>query len=440
MAYKSPFSDMNDLIAEYGMIPEGCKILCAVSGGADSIYLLTRLNEIRNLTEFTVVAAHYNHRLRGGESDRDEAFVREFCAGRGIPCVIGSGDVCAEAKKCGKGIEETARRLRYAFLRETAEQVGAELIATGHTADDNAETVLLHLIRGTGLQGLTGIPPRRGNLIRPLLTTTRKTIEDYLRRYGVPHIEDSSNGDDAFRRNQVRHQIIPLLDEITPGFTERMRDTARYLRADNDFLNAQAAMICQNARWAEDNVVIEAHFVAQAPNAVAPRVARRLMEMMGDGDTDCSAAHLNAVVDLCRGDDPSAVCFLPNGLLAQRVYRELLLTTAQEPPPPFEAISLTEGENPIPGTGWTVAVSGTASTALLARPRRQGDEITLPGRNNKTIKKLFIDEKIPRREREQIPVIADDHGVLALAGFGPNTAHPQYGQIEILCKKEENRQ
>lgn len=434
MAYKSPFLD---LIDEYGMVPKGCAVLCAVSGGADSVYLLWCLNQLQNVREFKLIAAHYNHHLRGAESDRDETFVRDLCAQRGIPCVIGGGDVAAEAKKCGKGIEETARRLRYAFLRETAERVGSDLIATGHTADDNAETMLLHLIRGAGLQGLTGIAPRRGDLIRPLLTTTRKTIEEFLRLYSIPHIEDSSNEDDAFSRNKVRHQIIPLLDEINPWFTERTCDTIRYLRTDNDFLNAQAAIICQNARWAEDNVVIEAHYIADAPNAVAPRAARRLLEMMGDGDTDCSAAHLNAIVDLTRGDDPSAVCFLPNGLLVQRVYKDLLFTTEADPKP-FEAVALHQGENPIPGTPWTVRVSAPLP-GLVARPRKVGDEITLPGRGTKTIKKLLIDEKIPRRAREQIPVIADENGVLCVAGFGMNAAHGEYGKIEITFTENQKK-
>lgn len=437
MATKNPFSDINDLIDEYDMVPEQGTVLCAVSGGADSVYLLCRLQDLQSLRPFHLVAAHYNHRLRGAESDRDEAFVRDLCAKRDIPCLVGGGDVAEEATRRGKGIEETARAMRYAFLQGAAEECGAARIATGHTADDNAETLLLHLIRGSGLQGLAGIPPRRDNLIRPLLTTTRQSIEDYLRLYDIPHMEDSSNRDDAYSRNKVRHQIVPLLEEINPWFTQRMRDTIRYLRADNDFLNAQAAQICQSARWAEDNIVIEARLLAQAPSAVAPRCARRLLEMMGDGDTDCAAAHLNAIVDLCRGDDPSAVCFLPGGVLVQRVYKDLLFTTEADPAP-FAAVALHAGENPVAGTGWTVRVSAP-TPGLVARSRKVGDEITLPKRGTKSVKKLFIDEKIPRRLRDQIPVVADEDGVLALAGFGWNTAHPAYGTIELTFKKQERR-
>jgi tRNA(Ile)-lysidine synthase len=427
------------LATEYGMLPPGGRVLCAVSGGADSMCLLHLLAGLAGADGFSLAAAHYNHHLRGAESDRDEDFVRRWCAGHGISLTVWGGDVAGEARRTGQGIEETARRMRYAFLSETAQAVGGALIATAHHADDNAETLLLHLIRGTGLQGLTGIAPRRGNLVRPLLTATRAEVEDYVARHALPYVEDSTNTDMAYTRNKLRHTVMPLLRELNPRITESMSGTARYLRTDNDFLNAQAIALCQNARWAEDNLVIEAGLIADAPNAVAPRAARRLLEMLGDGDCDCSAAHLNAIVDLCRGDDPSAVCFLPGGKLVQRVYRELLLTSEHAPPAPFAPVPLHEGQNPSPGTCWTVTLCGAVPPGLTARPRQTGDELTLPRRGTKTIKKLFIDEKIPRRKREHIPVVADEAGVLALAGFGVNTAHPAYGEIEISFKRNQEK-
>ncbi len=430
---------VRDLTREYDMLPSGGRVLCALSGGIDSMSLAHLLLSLAEEGGFTVAAAHYNHCLRGAESDRDENFVRAWCAEHGVALLVGAGDVAEEAGRLGRGVEETARRMRYAFLRAAAEELCCDRIATAHNADDNAETLLLHLVRGTGLQGLTGITPRRGELVRPLLTVTRAQIEAYAAEHALPYVEDSSNADAAYTRNRLRHTVMPLLRELNPRLTEALSDTARYLRADNDFLNAQAAAICQNARWAEDNIVIEARFIAEAPNAVAPRAARRLLEMMGDGSVDYSAAHLNAIVDLCRGEDPSAVAFLPNNLLAQRVYRELLLTTQQDAPGPFEPVPLRAGENPIPGTDWTVILNGVPPPGLVARSRRQGDELTLPKRGSKTIKKLFIDEKVPRRERERIPMVADGRGVLAVAGFGGNSAHPAYGEIEIICTRNREK-
>lgn len=434
MAERNILSNLDVLAAEFDMLPRGGVVLCAVSGGADSVCLLHRLAALRETGGFALAAAHFNHRLRGEESERDEVFVRNLVAALGgerVALFVGGGDVRARAGREGMGLEETARAMRYAFLRETAESLGADRIATAHTLDDNAETILLHLIRGTGLQGLTGIAPRRGELVRPLLTTPRSDVEQYLRENNLPHVEDSSNADDRFARNRVRHRLIPLLEELNPGFSGRMGDTARYLRADNDFLNAQAARICQNARWAEDDLVIEARYIAEAPAAIAPRAARRLLEMMGDGDTDCSAAHLSAIVELCRGEDPSAVTFLPGGRMAQRVYKELLLTTQSDSPGPLAAFAPRQGANPVPGTGWTAVLEGPLWPGLELRARRTGDEITLPRRTGKTVKKLFIEEKIPRRERERIPVLADSDGVVALAGFGINTAHPRCGTLAV---------
>ena len=156
------------LTREYAMLSPGSTVLCAVSGGADSMCLLHWLSRREGIT---LHAAHFDHRLRGAESDADAAFVRDWCRENGIPFHLGSADVRARAGEAGRGIEETARDLRYAFLRKTARDLGGAVIATAHNADDNAETLLLHLVRGTGLQGLAGIPPRRDALVRPLLTT-----------------------------------------------------------------------------------------------------------------------------------------------------------------------------------------------------------------------------------------------------------------------------
>ena len=432
-----------------GLLPRGGTVLCAVSGGADSMYLLHRLALLRApfACDFTLVAAHYNHHLRGEESDRDEAFVRQFVEGLvptgsvhtwcwdhqeapepPVKLIVGGGDVAAEAKRRKKGIEETAREMRYAFLYEAARAVGADVIATAHTADDNLETILLHLVRGSGLQGLTGIPPRQGMLVRPLLATTRREIEDYLRLYSIPHIEDSSNADEAYSRNRMRQQVVPLLEGFNPALRENSVDMIRYLRADNDYLNARASELAHQAQVTEEVVSIDAQVIADAPAALAPRIARQLLSLLTGGKTDYSAAHLEAVVRLCRGDDPSAEAHLPGGVTARRVYEKLLLTDCLDPPP-LEPFAPRQGENPIPGTGWTLRLDGDPWPGLVVRHRRTGDEISLSGRPRRSLKKLFIDQKIPRLERERIPVLADGDGVVAVAGLGVNTAHPRYGDV-----------
>ena len=445
------------LTTEYDMLPRGGKVLCALSGGSDSMCLLHLLSAMAEEGGFTLCAAHYNHHLRGAESDEDAAFVARWCEEYHIPCTLGEGDVAAEAAKRNQGLEETARQLRYAFLTETAEALGCSRIATAHNADDNLETLLLHLTRGAGLHGLAGIPPRRGELVRPLLTTPRADIEAYLEAHHIPHVEDSTNTDTKYARNKLRSQVIPVLRELNPKLTQRSAETMSYLRADNDYLNAQAAMACRHARWAEDDLVIEARYIAELPTAIAPRAVRRLLEMTGDGNTDCSAAHLKAVVDLAVGEDPSAVAFLPNGRLAQRVYKELLITTQGESPPFAPCPLQLDGETAPEGTDWRCScrpvtcpppdqrqpgayyLTQEAHGPLTLRPRQTGDELALPGRDTKTLKKWMIEQKIPRRDRERIPVLADERGVLAVAGLGPHRtrmAEPGQPAWEVRFWKE----
>ena len=425
-----------ELSSEYAMLPPGTAVLCALSGGADSMCLLHWLTRQPGVI---VRAAHFHHHLRGAESDADAAFVRAQCAALGVPLTVDGADVAAAAKEAGTGIEETARALRYAFLQAAAARLGCDVIATAHNADDNAETLLLHLARGTGLQGLTGIPPRRDNLVRPLLTTSRAEILAYLAQHGLPHREDSSNTDERYARNKLRAQVMPVLRELNPRFPDSAAAAIRSLRIDNGYLNAQAARVCLNARWAEDDLVIEARYIADLPPALAPRAARRLLELAG-GSTDCTAAHLNGIVDLCRGDAPSAALNLPHGLTARRVYGDLLLTTQIGPLPPLTETPLHFNGTTTPKNSrwrctcrpcvcpeerkpgiWYLRRDALGPEAVL-RPRRQGDRLAVAGRHGtKSVKKWLIDAKIPRREREQLPLLCDSRGVAALAGFGPET-------------------
>lgn len=430
------------LTTEYDMLPAGGLVLCAVSGGSDSMCLLHYLWTHRAQGGYSLAAAHFDHNLRGGESRRDAQFVADWCREQGIPCHLGSGDVRAEAGARGLGVEETARAMRYDFLRATAQAVGADRTATAHNADDNAETLLLHLVRGSGLQGLTGIPPRRDDLVRPLLTTPRAEIEAYLEEYGVPHVEDSTNADTQYARNRLRHQVMPVLRELNPRLIESLNTAVANLRGDNDYLNARAAMAASAARWAEDDLVIRAELVAGEPDPIAVRMVRWMFAQMGE--TQFRSAHLKSVVELARGEDPSAVVFLPHGMMAQRIYEELLLTASAQALPPFRPVALApDGTTAVADIGWTFtcrpAVCPDQPPAdaghfflsrakvrgdITVRPREAGDEVALPRRDNKSVKKLFIDSKVPRRDRGRVPLLADgDRRVLYVGGFGPDAPH-----------------
>ena len=454
MAHSSPFHGLNALIETYGMIPPGSTVLCACSGGADSVYLLHRLYLLRERMGFRLAAAHYNHQLRGEESRRDEAFVRRFVAQwcgpaqvdghelPGVPLYVGRGDVAAQAGELGRGLEETAREMRYAFLRETAAELGGALIATAHTADDNGETILLHLLRGSGLRGLTGIRPVGEGLIRPMLTTTRAQVEEYLRLYGLPHVEDSSNRDESFSRNRLRWQVVPELEDMCPGFARRTAETAALLRTDEDYLTGLAEKAVADLLPRAGTLRLPAAAVGDLSDALAPRAARLLLARLRDGDTDLAAPHLGGVVALCRGRDPSARLDLPEGITARREY-EMLVLTRETAPPALEEASL-----PMPGqlrTGeWTLTCAAAVyqgepqsgrefwlagAEGLTVRPRRTGDRLERPGRPGRTVKKIMIDQKLPRHLRDTVPVLDSGGRVAAVAELGPDAAFlPRLGE------------
>ncbi len=445
------------LCAQYDMLPEGAHVLCAVSGGADSMCLLHLLRAVAEEWGFTLQAAHFNHKLRGEESQRDENFVRTQCNAWKISLLCECADVRAEAAKSGRGVEETARYLRYEFLERAAVQCGATHIATAHTANDNAETMLFHLARGTALQGLTGIPPRRGNVVRPLLTCTRAEVEEYCVRNGVSHVEDTTNHDQTYTRNYLRYTVLPQLERVNPRTVEHMSDAARYLRLDQDYLETQARLIADQGQETENGFVISTCLIREAHPAIAGRVVRNLMNRVGI-QSNGTSAHVEAILKLCCSEDPSGRCDLP-GVKVHRMYDKLVFSVEGDQSGKAQAVLLQRnGTTEYGMTGWSVScrkglcpqetgknpahfylacdkIQGT----MLLRPRQIGDEIKLPGRPGKSLKKLMIDEKIPLNYRDRIPVLADEQGVIALAGIGPDEARlacPGEEAFEITFTKE----
>ena len=399
---------LTSFVRRYDLIQPGDEVVCAVSGGADSVALLFALYLLQEKLDFTLRAAHFNHQLRAGESDRDEAFVRNLCDRYDIPLVVGTGAV----KAGKKGLEAAAREARYAFFRTLPGK-----IATAHTANDNTETVLLHLVRGTGLNGLGGITPKTDRIIRPMLGITRQEVLDFLQEYCLQYVTDSSNDTDAFLRNRLRHHVMPLLEAENPRLAENLSAMALQLRQDEAYLQESA----------EKSATLEVSALRQMAPAMRSRILDRFLKESGVPEPEYR--HICLVQDLIFSQKPSARAELPGGVTIERCYDYLRVMDSTS----FEPVRLQcPGETVIPSLGlkvqcrqaeeiintdWTFTLS--VSGQVWLRSRKTGDEIRLPG-GSKSLKKLYIDRKIPASQRHLIPVLASDEGVLAVGGIGAN--------------------
>ena len=432
----------------FDLIPPGSGVLCALSGGADSMYLLCRLLEGRARYGWTVQAAHLNHGLRA-TARRDEDFVRSWCETWDVPLTVGHGDVSGYAGRESLSIEEAGRVLRYALLEETAAREGLSLIATGHHAGDNAETVLMNLIRGCGLNGLTGIPERRGNIVRPMLQVERREIEGYLTKRSIPHMEDETNADLAYTRNRVRRQLLPLLEELNPRAAAHIASAARRLREDEDELSRQAERLAAQGLDIPEGAAVPVRVLREAPRPLALRACAILLEQVGLGG---GAVHLDGMLALALGDDPSARMDIPGGSV-RRQYDLLALSRGPESPPPG-AMELGAGEQR--WGSWRIICAPAQCPvkaylnpgefylkpgAYSVRPRQEGDKITLGRRPEKAVKKLMIEGRVPAGRRDRVPVLALGELVAAVGGFGPGReclAEPGRPALHIILKAEEN--
>ncbi len=392
-------------IREQNMLTPGDTVVCAVSGGADSVALLFALYLLKEKLGITLEAAHFNHHLRGEESHRDEAFVASLCDRYDIPLHRGSGEIIPGKK----GLEAAARDARYAFLRSLPGK-----IATAHTADDNAETVLMHLIRGTGLKGLGGITPVHGNVIRPMLKVTRREVEAFLEEWCLSHIEDSSNDTDAFLRNRIRHHVMPLLAAENPKIAENLSQMALRLRLDEQFLSEQI----------DSTALPTVETLKTMPEALRSRALEAFLKKSGVREPE--DAHIAMAEALLLSDRPSARASFPGGITIAREYDRLVCLPQREALQ--ETVLPCPGEVCLPGLRITCepaaeristpeAFTVCPTGEIRIRSRRSGDEIRLSG-GSKSLKKLFIDRKIPAARRQQIPVVCDDAGILGVYTIG----------------------
>ena len=422
------------------MLVGGDRVLVAVSGGPDSMALLAVLRALAGNGEFELCAAHFNHLLRGAEGLRDQACAEHVAQRLGVPCVVGS----ATALPRGANLEARARAQRYDFLTAVGAARGCTKIATGHTVDDQAETVMMRLLRGSGRDGLAGIRPvRAGHIIRPLLDCSRHEVLAFLAAEGLPYCEDSSNREQRFLRNRVRHELMPVLRALTPAAVRRLATTAQVAGVESRWLDDHVRGLAAGMVAADGALSVVG--LAQLPPALRGRAVREWLRSRRGDLRQISAAHVDALLALACGDRPNRQRRVPGGGCVRREY-DVLRFAARAPQPatelehvllPGETVRLPSGwqlaaqlvsvvPRRVPVDLWTLVADADAVRApLLVRGVRPGDRIQPFGMTgHRKLQDVFVDRKVPTGVRRHQAIIEADGEILWVPGVIRSASAP----------------
>ncbi|MCJ7426070.1 MAG: tRNA lysidine(34) synthetase TilS [Dehalococcoidales bacterium] len=435
-------------IQEHQLISDGEKLVVAVSGGADSVCLIHILANLQEELKLKLHIAHLNHQLRGAESEADASYVADLARQLAIPATMEKRDVKGYQARERLSLEEAAREVRYSFLAQVAGAIGAERVAVGHTRDDQIETILMHLIRGSGTRGLRGLQPatlwQSGvdslTIIRPLLEISHQETENYCHQHRLTPRLDASNLSLSPLRNRIRQQLLPLLESYNPGVTEALLRTGRIAGDDIDFLDEQVTRLWDEvARQEKKSIILDKKGFDQLPPTLKRYLLRALVERLLGSAKDIEMRHVEEMMSLATKAAGKRLS-LPGGLTFSVEYNRYLLTsdlTALSPLP------LLKGEFPlnIPGEtrlpGWRVEATiikqeemsekddftayldlAKSGDRLMVRPRRRGDRFQPLGlAQPKKLGEFMIDAKIPNTWRGQIPIVCSEEQILWVVGW-----------------------
>ena len=424
-----------DFIKQNELFADGDRVIAALSGGADSVCLLVILNELKNELGISLKAVHVHHGLRGKEADRDSVYAKELSESLGIPFSCVRVDAGLYAREHGMSVEEAGRHLRYEIFEKERLAFGGTKIAVAHHGDDQAETILYNLFRGTGLKGLGGMRPLRDNIVRPLLAVNRKEILAYLKEKGISYCEDSSNASTDYVRNRIRGLILPAVAEQINSKAEENILRAGEMAAKADaYLEKQAEAVLSLGRILEKNkdgnvcsCGLEIKTLLSCEDIVTSYIIRRMIRDVSDSMKDISMIHVDQAAALLSGPGGRQIS-LPYGLFAVRTGDKLWIKREEEeesvengcislPKPEFSVFPWKKGRE-IPKNGYTKWFDyDKIKCTLSVRYRKTGDYMILPGGGRKTVKAFMIDEKIPREDRDRIPLVTDGNHVLWIVGY-----------------------
>ena len=432
---------VDNTISKYRMIRHGDRVIVAVSGGVDSVCLLDVLHRLKELLGIELVVAHFDHGLRPGEDTSETEFVKSLAASFDCDFVTKKAD--PDLRPETASLEERARDLRYRFLKEVKDQFSAQKIALGHNLNDQAETVLMRLLRGSGPSGLSGIPPVRDtHIIRPLIEVTRSQIESYLSNSGLTHITDSSNSETRYVRNEIRLNLLPQLEKYQPKIVEILGRTAAIMREENTWLEAKATRWLR--KWAEKDsngeIVLPLIRFKGLPELLQNHVIRQALKRKGRSLRRISLSNIDAIKRIATGSKPQAEITLPNMLVVKKVYDRLVFSKSKSEPPKrfcyvidkpgaFDletlggAIQLEEVERKalvkLKTSAWTACLDADRITyPLMLRNFRPGDRfVPLGMTGHKKLKSFFIDMKIPSHVRARIPILTQRNKPIWICGL-----------------------
>ncbi len=422
-----------DYIKENNLINSGDKIVVGISGGADSVCLFLMLNELKNEIPIEIIPVHINHGIRGKEAKKDEHFVEKICKKYKYPCIIFNFDVAKISKKRKVSLEEAGRDVRYQAFHKVLKDYNCNKIAVAHNLNDSSETVLLSLFRGTGIKGLTGIKANRGNIIRPLLCLKRQEIEKYLKDKKVSYQTDSSNLKNEFSRNAVRNIILPkVIESINPEAVSHIQNTATYLNEIENYLSKKTDEVYHGPeidleKFKDLDIVIKKRVIIKAIKEVAGKLK------------DISSVHIEDVLKLEKNKVGKYV-MLPYNIRGIKTYKSIKIEI-EETKDNYEKINMEifkQGEYILPDEKGKFLISiennlkpfeigenmytkcfdyDKMKSTLFLRNRKEGDYITINSKGNtKKIKSYFVDEKIPKEEREKVLLFAIDSNVVWVVG------------------------
>ncbi len=441
-------------VEKYNMLSAGDTVVIGVSGGADSCALFHFLLSLREKMDLHLICCHVNHMLRGKDADSDEEFVRELCRKNGVEFRLLKTDVAKASSESKTSTEQCGRDIRYRFFEKTAAEYGAK-IATAHTASDNAETVIFNMTRGCGVNGLCGIPPVRGNIIRPLIEVTRSEIEAYCESNGISFVTDATNLTNEYTRNKIRHDVIPVLSAINPSFeqtilkmSDRMRSNADHLKktaesilksaADEKGYRTEILKNCDEAVFAEIAAILAQKFDI-VPDAVQTELIRKICTEGGAVELKSKIFAVSKqgflrIIKQSEKKQSSPVKFDGQEIV---VINDKKIRVS--------VLNIDEFNNGKKNNNFLFHNAldyDTIPLSVFFRTRQSGDNFRLRGRKvTKTLKKLFIEMKIPMEQRNDIVILAHDSQVVWIEGIGAAESYGiKAGTKKVLLILPENKE